>query len=125
MSEESPLLQHNQSAAAAGDDDANKNVMPPGIGGGAAAPTQPQPSKNSLSSNISSLLAVYAVGAAGWFVSYKAGAWDSVEPDPAPGTPEQADNPLEFAGLTLGYVSAVFYLWYVWAMDPRKARQKC
>src|SRR5687767_15334792 len=31
--------------------------------------------------NSLSLLAVYSVGFAGWFLSYKAGAWDTKEPD--------------------------------------------
>jgi hypothetical protein len=67
------------------------------------------PGSNSFSQNILSLVAVYVVGTVAWFISYKAGAWDAEEP--APGGPDEANNPLEWAGLTLGYISAVLYLW--------------
>ncbi|KAL3954874.1 hypothetical protein ACCO45_010437 [Purpureocillium lilacinum] len=59
--------------------------------------------------NTLGLLAVYVVGFAGWFVSYKAGAWDG----DGPGVPESPDGkkqPLEILGLLLGYASAAFYL---------------
>lgn len=61
------------------------------------------------SNNILSLVAVYVVGIAAYLISYKVGIWD--EGDPAPATPDEDRTPLEIAGLTLGYVSAVFYLW--------------
>ena len=64
---------------------------------------------NGWVNNTFSLIAVYIVGFAAWFISYKAGAWDATEP--APDTPDDANNPLEIAGLTLGYISAVAYLW--------------
>lgn len=57
--------------------------------------------------NALSLGAVWVVGVAGWFVSYKMGAWD-VET----GSPEQGDTTSRI-GLALGYLSAVAYLWYV------------
>ncbi|CAH0039145.1 unnamed protein product [Clonostachys solani] len=60
-------------------------------------------------SNISSLVAVYVVGIAAWFISYKAGAWDSGD-DKTPSHDDEGQSPLEIAGLTLGYISAVFYL---------------
>ncbi|KAI8722252.1 hypothetical protein NCS52_00368700 [Fusarium sp. LHS14.1] len=59
--------------------------------------------------NALSLLAVYAIGFAGWFVSYKVGAWDGADP----GTPDSHDHAktgIEIAGLTLGYFSAALYL---------------
>ncbi|KAF4467103.1 hypothetical protein FALBO_6028 [Fusarium albosuccineum] len=59
--------------------------------------------------NALSLLAVYAIGFAGWFVSYKVGAWDSSDPG-TPDTPDDAKSSIEIAGLTLGYFSAVLYL---------------
>lgn len=60
--------------------------------------------------NTLSLLAVYVVGFAGWFVSYKAGAWDSHEPA-VPADPTDTENPMQVIGLGLGYISAVCYLW--------------
>ncbi|KAF7554031.1 hypothetical protein G7Z17_g3242 [Cylindrodendrum hubeiense] len=59
--------------------------------------------------NALSLLAVYLVGFAGWFVSYKAGAWDSTAPS-APDSSATEKSPTEIIGLTLGYFSAVCYL---------------
>ncbi|WYZ45589.1 hypothetical protein EsH8_VIII_000905 [Colletotrichum jinshuiense] len=57
--------------------------------------------------NTLSILAVYLVGATGWFLSYKAGAWDS----PDAGTPDEATGgAYERVGLVLGYFSAVCYL---------------
>jgi len=59
--------------------------------------------------NTLSLLAVYVIGFAGWFVSYKVGAWESGDPG-TPDAPEEAQSPMELAGLTLGYMSAALYL---------------
>lgn len=60
--------------------------------------------------NSLSLLAVYLVGFLGWFVSYRAGAWDVTEPaDPT--DPTDMENPTQLIGMCLGYVSAVCYLW--------------
>lgn len=73
------------------------------------------PDGGSALNNALSLVAVYGIGFAGWFLSYKAGAWDIDEP----GVPEPSDekNVMEIVGLTLGYTSAVCYLWYV-PQDP-------
>ena len=60
--------------------------------------------------NTLSLVAVWLVGAAGWFISYKAGAWRSDPGLPDPEAPVE-DDPLELAGLVLGYMSAILYLW--------------
>ncbi|KAJ3467229.1 hypothetical protein MRS44_004793 [Fusarium solani] len=59
--------------------------------------------------NALSLLAVYAIGFAGWFVSYKVGAWDGADPG-TPDSPDHAKTGIEIAGLTLGYFSAALYL---------------
>ena len=61
--------------------------------------------------NTLSLLAVYVIGFAGWFVSYKVGAWESGDPG-TPDAPEDTQTPMELAGLILGYISAILYLWY-------------
>jgi solute carrier family 66 (lysosomal lysine-arginine transporter), member 1 len=56
--------------------------------------------------NTLSLLAVWLVGAAGYFVSYRIGAWD-VAPDlPDPAVQETT----ELIGMVLGYFSAACYL---------------
>lgn len=59
--------------------------------------------------NTLSLLAVYVIGFAGWFVSYKVGAWESGDPG-TPDAPDEAQSPMELAGLILGYISAALYL---------------
>ena len=69
------------------------------------------PDSNPWLHNTLSILAVWVVGAAGWFVSYKMGAWDG--PDGADGGSGSADMPEKKIGMVLGYLSAVCYLWYV------------
>lgn len=113
-SEESPLLRRQdsspsatdgaQNGTATGSHDVNKDISPPGeMEARGASPWL---------FNTGALVAVYVVGAASWFISYKAGAWDAVEPSPdGPDGPDEVNNPLEMAGLTLGYISAVCYLW--------------
>ncbi|KAK1997444.1 PQ-loop-domain-containing protein [Colletotrichum falcatum] len=67
------------------------------------------PDSNPWLHNALSIVAVYLVGAAGWFLSYQAGAWDS--PDDADvGSPAEAAGTMEKVGLMLGYFSAVCYL---------------
>lgn len=70
------------------------------------------PDTNPWLHNTLSLLAVFVVGFLGWFVSYQVGAWDNDEPG-VPDSPDKAKSTLEVAGLALGYISAVLYLWYV------------
>ncbi|KAL2874233.1 hypothetical protein SGCOL_010601 [Colletotrichum sp. CLE4] len=72
------------------------------------------PDSNPWLHNTLSIVAVYLVGAAGWFLSYKAGAWNA--PD-VPGAGSDAGSPAaaedgtwEKIGLALGYFSAVCYL---------------
>jgi solute carrier family 66 (lysosomal lysine-arginine transporter), member 1 len=57
--------------------------------------------------NALSLLAVWVVGSAGWFVSYRMGAWNSAAPvDDEP----EAQEVGTIVGLALGYLSALCYL---------------
>jgi hypothetical protein len=70
------------------------------------------PDSNPWLHNTLSLLAVYGIGFVGWFISYKAGAWDSDEPG-VPDSPTDTQNVLEIIGLILGYLSAICYLLYV------------
>ncbi|KAI1466513.1 PQ-loop-domain-containing protein [Daldinia caldariorum] len=64
------------------------------------------PDSNPWLHNALSVVAIYIVGAAGWFVSYKVGAWD--KPD---ATDEPAmDSTVGILGLVLGYASAICYL---------------
>ena len=68
------------------------------------------PDSNPWLHNSISLLAVYTVGALGWFISYKAGAWDTgASPGQSPAVPE--DEPTHQIGSVLGYISALCYLW--------------
>ncbi|KAI1749287.1 PQ loop repeat-domain-containing protein [Xylaria castorea] len=56
--------------------------------------------------NTFAILAIYLVGAAGWFISYRVGAWDKSDdagvPDPS--------SPAGISGMVLGYASALCYL---------------
>lgn len=72
------------------------------------------PDSNPWLHNALSVAAIYVVGAAGWFISYKAGAWDK------PDVPDDltADEPVAILGLVLGYASAVCYLWYAQPITP-------
>ncbi|KAG7140121.1 vacuolar amino acid transporter YPQ3 like protein [Verticillium longisporum] len=67
------------------------------------------PDSNPWLHNTLSLLAVWLVGAAGWFISYKAGAWDADHGSSDPQSPEE-DGTMAKVGLALGYFSAVCYL---------------
>ncbi|QUC20078.1 uncharacterized protein UV8b_04319 [Ustilaginoidea virens] len=64
--------------------------------------------------NLLGLAAVYVVGFAGWFVSFKAGAWDGDQGIPDDGAsvpgPSDAGDVKARLGLILGYMSALFYL---------------
>lgn len=68
------------------------------------------PDSNPWLHNTLSIAAVYLVGATGWFISYKFGAWDQDTPtvgDPA------SEETVHIIGTVLGYFSAVCYLWWV------------
>lgn len=67
------------------------------------------PDSNPWLHNTLSLVAVWIVGALGYFASYRMGAWDGSDPidvDPVP----NEDDVYAKIGLALGYFSAVFYL---------------
>ncbi|RDA84904.1 hypothetical protein CP532_0444 [Ophiocordyceps camponoti-leonardi (nom. inval.)] len=65
--------------------------------------------KGTWTRNTLCMVGVYVIGLAGWFVSYKAGAWGHAAPA-VPGPPEETHEMRAMVGLVLGYVSAVFYL---------------
>jgi hypothetical protein len=66
------------------------------------------PDSNPWLHNALSLAAVYVVGVAGWFVSWKIGAWEA-DPD-APDTAQGPDESVAAVGMMLGYLSALCYL---------------
>ncbi|KAK0655863.1 PQ loop repeat-domain-containing protein [Cercophora newfieldiana] len=69
------------------------------------------PDSNPWLHNSLSLVAVWVVGATGWFISYKMGAWDVA--DGVPDTGDDlllADKPEKAIGMVLGYFSALCYL---------------
>ena len=70
------------------------------------------PDSNPWLHNALSLFAVWFVGAAGWFISYKMGAWD-VEDSLPDLDGDIAAEPVAIIGMVLGYLSALCYLWYV------------
>ncbi|KAK0718902.1 PQ loop repeat-domain-containing protein [Apiosordaria backusii] len=66
------------------------------------------PDSNPWLHNTLSILAVWIVGGAGWFISYRMGAWDS--PDLPSGSEPISAEPQAMIGMVLGYISAVCYL---------------
>lgn len=71
------------------------------------------PDSNPWLHNALSLVAVWVVGAAGWFISYKMGAWDVEDGLPDGGDNTVSRQPQAVIGMILGYFSAACYLWYV------------
>jgi len=69
------------------------------------------PDNNPWLHNTMSLIAVWTVGAAGWFVSYKIGAWSVGDGEPVPDDGELMKEPVAVVGMVLGYASALCYLW--------------
>ena len=67
------------------------------------------PDSNPWLHNTLSLLAVWIVGTAGYFISYHIGAWDMTPDVPNPDSPE-AQETVNAVGMALGYFSALCYL---------------
>ncbi|KAI1292380.1 PQ loop repeat-domain-containing protein [Xylaria venustula] len=105
-SEERPLLRRNSTASTShprrsrreqSNPDAIKRV----------ATGESEPSKTSpWLTNSLALLAIHVVGAAGWFISYRVGAWDQPDGADAP----DPSSPASVSGMVLGYASAICYL---------------
>ncbi len=101
-SEERPLLQqdsHTQS-----DEHSNPDAIKRVVTG----ENEPSQSSSSWLRNSLAILAIYLVGSAGWFISYRIGAWD--KPDGA--DVSDSSSPAGISGIVLGYASALCYLWY-------------
>ncbi|ORY67314.1 PQ loop repeat-domain-containing protein [Pseudomassariella vexata] len=64
------------------------------------------PGSNLWLNNALAIAAVHIVGAAGWFVSYRVGAWDGPDTPDEPAT----ESPIAVLGMALGYLSALCYL---------------
>ncbi|KAI5867590.1 PQ-loop-domain-containing protein [Durotheca rogersii] len=67
------------------------------------------PDSNPWFHNTVSVAAVYVVGATGWFISYKMGAWENSGGDNGASTPA-GESPTAVIGEVLGYASALCYL---------------
>ncbi|KJZ79376.1 hypothetical protein HIM_01527 [Hirsutella minnesotensis 3608] len=111
-SENSPLLAERRDSvtghASSSQHGARRDESPSQVPSTKDTADEETPGQSTWTYNALSLLAVYAIGIAGWFVSYMAGAWDGEMPkssDPADESKSRA-----IAGLTLGYASAAFYL---------------
>ncbi|RCI15731.1 hypothetical protein L249_2919 [Ophiocordyceps polyrhachis-furcata BCC 54312] len=104
----SPLLARRQSSSTdvrQASDMAAESSSPKGAG----ATDNEDAGKGTWTRNTLCMVGVYVIGLAGWFVSYKAGAWGHAAPS-VPGPPQGTDEMRATVGLVLGYVSAVFYL---------------
>lgn len=80
--------------------------------------------RSSWSSNAACLLGVYVVGFAGWYLSYKAGAYNETDPVVLDDAERSSSNLLEKIGMVLGYFSAVCYLWYASYLVSRMKRAR-
>ncbi|KAI0188036.1 PQ loop repeat-domain-containing protein [Xylaria flabelliformis] len=96
-SEDQPLLRRNSTSPSPSNPDAIKRTV---------TAEDELASGSSWLNNAFAILAIYFVGAAGWFISYRAGAWD--QPDSA-GAPDPS-SPAGISGMVLGYASALCYL---------------
>lgn len=67
------------------------------------------PSSSAWLHNTLGLTAVWVVGAAGWFLSYRAGAFD--QPEDSIPNDTSSDGPIAIFGMAMGYISAICYLW--------------
>jgi uncharacterized protein with PQ loop repeat len=68
------------------------------------------PDTNPWLHNALSLVAVWVVGATGWFISYRMGAWDVSDGAPDAGDDLSLAKPETAIGMVLGYFSALCYL---------------
>ncbi|KAI0545053.1 PQ loop repeat-domain-containing protein [Xylaria curta] len=97
-SEDQPLLRRNSTSPSQSNPDAIKRAV---------TAEDELTSSSSWLKNTFAVLAIYLVGAAGWFISYRVGAWD--KPDSA-GAPPDPSSPAGISGMVLGYASALCYL---------------
>jgi hypothetical protein len=65
------------------------------------------PNSSPWLNNSLSVVAIYIVGVAGWFASYRLGAWDK----PVDSDLLAMSSPTATGGMVLGYASALCYLW--------------
>ncbi|KAI0192784.1 PQ-loop-domain-containing protein [Astrocystis sublimbata] len=97
ISEDEPLLRRNSTNSPQSNPDAIKRN----------AASEAKPTKTSAwLNNTLALCAIYIVGAAGWFVSYRAGAFDR----PGHENGSDPDSAAGISGMVLGYASALCYL---------------
>lgn len=108
-SEDQPLLRQNSTHSQGSytrrshDDDGNPDALKrlvAGEGEGESA------NSSSWLNNTLAILAIHVVGAMGWFISYRIGAWDKPDGADAP----DPSSPVGMTGLVLGYASAICYL---------------
>ncbi|RDA89512.1 hypothetical protein CP533_3918 [Ophiocordyceps camponoti-saundersi (nom. inval.)] len=107
----SPLLARRQSSSTDVRETSDMAVEPssPPNHKGAVAAENEGAAKKTWTRNTMCIVGVYVIGLAGWFVSYKAGAWGHTTPS-VPGPPQEKHEMRAAVGLVLGYVSAAFYL---------------
>lgn len=100
-SEDQPLLRQNSTHPR--EDDGNPDALK------RVAAGEGEPTNSSWLNNALAILGIHVVGAMGWFISYRIGAWDRSDGADAP----DPSSPVGMTGLVLGYASAICYLWYV------------
>ncbi|TGJ82816.1 hypothetical protein E0Z10_g5948 [Xylaria hypoxylon] len=104
-SEERPLLRRNSTSSSHARRSRHEQSKPDGIKRVVTGDDEPS-NNNVWFSNLLAIVAINLVGAAGWFISYRVGAWDKPEDAVVP----EPTSPAGISGMALGYASAICYL---------------
>ncbi|KAH9884902.1 PQ-loop-domain-containing protein [Xylariomycetidae sp. FL2044] len=107
-SEDEPLLRRRRTSSARYDAEDTDPAKHNGNGGPVVVSESGDTNERGSAwlQNSLGIAAIYIVGAAGWFISYRAGAWDK----PDDGADPDTDDPVAIVGMVLGYASALCYL---------------
>ncbi|KAI0542725.1 PQ loop repeat-domain-containing protein [Xylaria digitata] len=105
-SEERPLLRRNSTTSNSHARRSRREQSKPDVIERVITGDGESSNKNVWLSNLLAIIAIYMVGAAGWFISYRAGAWDKPDSADAP----DPTSPAGISGMVLGYASALCYL---------------
>ena len=108
-SEERPLLRRNSTTSSSRARRSHHEQSNPDALKRAVSGEDDSPKTSSWLSNSLAIFAIYIVGVAGWFISYRVGAWD--KPDGAELPDPDLDLKAALGGMILGYASALCYLW--------------
>ncbi|GAW15467.1 hypothetical protein ANO14919_048780 [Xylariales sp. No.14919] len=105
-SEERPLLRRNSTASGSHVRRSRHEQSKPDAIKRVVTAEDEYPNKSAWFNNLLAIVAIHLVGAAGWFISYRVGAWDKPDSTDVP----DSSSPTAISGMVLGYASALCYL---------------